>query len=415
MDRTMVTLLDGGMGYELMLRGVKVPSHLDSIWSAQALFDDPEAVVRVHADFIEAGADILTINNYAVTPQLLARAGMEDRVEELTIRAVELAEKACDVAGRRSRIAGSLPPLETTYRTDLIKGQNETLDSYRQIAEVLADRVDLFLCETLASSQEAVWAATVASETGCEYWVSWTLQGDRPDTLPSGEGIDDAFEALGDLSPSSYLVNCCGAKLQSTNIKSFTKIIGTTIQIDDTTYSQKFVYTSAKVINNSTNKRENYTTINKGAINGIEAGMGVISPKGVIGTVKNVSENFSSVMSVLHEKNSISVKIKNSDYIGALTWNSEDYRTGQLDDIPNHVKLHIGDTLITSGYSLIYPEGVVVGWIKDFNLPEGNNFYNIDVTYSADYKKITHVFIIKSWLKEEQQQLEALNKTEKHD
>lgn len=207
----MITLLDGGMGYELMLRGVKVPSHLDSIWSAQALFDDPEAVVRVHADFIEAGADILTINNYAVTPQLLARAGMEDRVEELTIRAVELAEKACDVAGRRPRIAGSLPPLETTYRTDLIKGRIETLDSYRRIADVLTDRVDLILCETLASSQEAVWAATVASETGCEYWVSWTLQGDRPDTLPSGEGIDDAFEALGDLSPSSYLVNCCGA------------------------------------------------------------------------------------------------------------------------------------------------------------------------------------------------------------
>lgn len=204
-------MLDGGMGYELTLRGVNVPSHLDSIWSAQALFDDPESVVSVHVDYIEAGADILTINNYAVTPQLLARAGREDRVEELTIRAVELAERACEVAGRRPKIAGSLPPLETTYRTDLIKGRTETLDSYRRIADVLAGRVDLILCETMASSQEAVWAATVASESGCEYWVSWTLQGDRPDTLPSGEGIDDAFEALGGLDPSSYLINCCGA------------------------------------------------------------------------------------------------------------------------------------------------------------------------------------------------------------
>ena len=80
----MVTLLDGGMGFELQLRGVKVPSHTESIWSALALVEDPDAVVAVHADYIEAGADIITINNYAVTPPILAREGMEDRVEELT-------------------------------------------------------------------------------------------------------------------------------------------------------------------------------------------------------------------------------------------------------------------------------------------------------------------------------------------
>jgi len=207
----MVTLLDGGMGFELQLRGVKVPSHTESIWSALALVEDPEAVIDVHAAYIEAGADVLTINNYAVTPPILAREGMEHRLEELTGLAVDLAEEACSRTGRRPRLAGSFPPLESSYRADLVKRREEVIDGYRRIGSVLAGRVDLILCETLASSHEAVWACEAASETGCEYWMSWTLQGTRLNTLPSGESLAEAFSALGDLIPSAYLVNCCGA------------------------------------------------------------------------------------------------------------------------------------------------------------------------------------------------------------
>ncbi len=199
------------------------------------------------------------------------------------------------------------------------------------------------------------------------------------------------------------------ARLQTTQINTFSKVFGNTVSIQDTTYSQKYVYTSAKAINNSTNRRENYITIDKGSINGIEAGMGVISAKGVIGTVKNVSENFSSVMSVLHEKNAVSTKIKKSGYIGSLVWELGSYRVAQLQDIPNHVELAKGDTIITSGYSSVFPEGVVVGWVKDFDLPEGNNFYTIDIELSVDYKSLSHVFIVKSLMKEEQKKLEELN------
>jgi S-methylmethionine-dependent homocysteine/selenocysteine methylase len=207
----MITLLDGGMGFELQLRGVEVPSHTESIWSALALVEDPEAVVDVHVAYIEAGADVLTINNYAVTPPILAREGLEHRLEELTALAVDLAEEACSRAGRRPRLAGSFPPLESSYRADLVKGRKEVLEGYRRIGSVLGGRVDLILCETLASSHEAVWACEAASETGCDYWMSWTLQGTRLNTLPSGESLSAAFSALGDLTPSAYLVNCCGA------------------------------------------------------------------------------------------------------------------------------------------------------------------------------------------------------------
>jgi S-methylmethionine-dependent homocysteine/selenocysteine methylase len=207
----MVTLLDGGIGYELKLRGVEVPSHLDSIWSAQALMADPEAVVSVHHDYIGAGADVLTINNYSVTPQLLDRVGMADRVEELTHLAVDLAERAAESAGRRPRIAGSLPPLESSYRVDLAAERDDVVASYRRLAAVLAERVDLILCETMASGEEAALAATAASETGLEYWVSFTMQGDRLNTLPSGESLEQAMAALEDLEPAACLVNCCGA------------------------------------------------------------------------------------------------------------------------------------------------------------------------------------------------------------
>jgi len=202
------------------------------------------------------------------------------------------------------------------------------------------------------------------------------------------------------------------AKLQSTQIGTFTKVFGTTVNIDDTAYSQKYVYTSAKAINSSTNKRENYITLNKGELNGVKAGMGVVSPLGVIGTVKNVSDNFCSVMSVLHEKNAVSSKIKKSGYIGSLVWELGNYRIAQLKDIPNHVKLSKGDTIITTGYSIVYPEGVLIGTVKEFDLPKGNNFYNIKIELSVDYKKLSHVFIVKSWMKKEQEKLEALNNLE---
>ncbi len=199
------------------------------------------------------------------------------------------------------------------------------------------------------------------------------------------------------------------AKLQSLQIGSFSKLYGSVINVNDTMYAQKYVYTSAKAINNSTNKRENYITINKGSANGIKAGMGVISAKGVIGTVKNVSKNFCSVMSVLHEKNAVSAKIEKSGYIGSLVWELGNYRIAQLKDIPNHVNLSKGDTVVTSGYSSVFPEGEMLGVVREFDLPEGNNFYNIQIELSVDYKKLSHVFIVKSLMKKEQEKLEELN------
>ena len=208
-----VTLLDGGTGTELRERGVEVPCHRTSIWSARALVAAPEEVVAVHREYIEAGARVVTACNYAVTPTLLAREGMEERVEELSLLAVKLARRAADESGEEVRVAASLPPLDTSYRADLVAAEPELRAQYERLAAVLAPRVDVLLCETLSLSREAVVAAECALETDREVWLSWTLQGNRPGLLPSGESLEEAFSAAQHLQVHAHMVNCCGANL----------------------------------------------------------------------------------------------------------------------------------------------------------------------------------------------------------
>jgi len=218
-----IVLLDGGTGSELRARGIEVPSHITSIWSAQALDAAPEAVFEIHRDYLAVGADVITANNYAVTPPLLAREGLETRFEELTRTATALARRARDDAGR-GRVAGSMPPLETSYRADLVLPDDVLRDSYRRMAEVLASEVDLLLVETMSSAREAVAALGAARETDLEVWCSWTLQTDRLGQLPSGETITDAFAASDACGADAYLVNCCGANFVTNAVATLAKL-----------------------------------------------------------------------------------------------------------------------------------------------------------------------------------------------
>ncbi len=206
-----ITLLDGATGTELQARGASVPNHITSIWSAQVLLDDPEKVVEVHDAYIEAGADVITVNNYAVTRPLLARENLDHRFGELTDCALDLAERSRDKAVRSVRIAGSLPPLETSYRPGLVLDDATLLRDYEEMVEKLAPRVDILLCETMSCVREARAAAQAACGAGIPVWLGWTLQGDRPDQLPSGESLPEAFEAVAEFGLEATMVNCCGA------------------------------------------------------------------------------------------------------------------------------------------------------------------------------------------------------------
>ncbi len=219
------TILDGGTGTRLRDHGVRIPSHLTDIWSAAALLEAPDAVVAVHREFIAAGAQVVTACNYAVTPPLLERMGLGHRVQELSRLAVELARRAVQESGEDVLVAASLPPLETSYRGDLVPDDETLRRDYMSLARELVKGADILLCETLSLGREARCAATAALDAiqsrsreedraaPLQVWVSWTLQGNRPGQLSGGEWLQDAYAEVADLPVDAFLVNCCGVDL----------------------------------------------------------------------------------------------------------------------------------------------------------------------------------------------------------
>ena len=202
------------------------------------------------------------------------------------------------------------------------------------------------------------------------------------------------------------------AQFRSNSIQSYKKVFGNAVVINDTTYKQKYAFIEGKIINKSINKRSNYITINRGNLQGIEAGMGVITGNGVVGIVKHTSMHYSTVMILLHKDIMISAKIKKNNYAGSITWDGKNNRIGQLNDIPIHVNLEVGDTIITSGYSAIFPENIPIGVVTDFEPPRGKNFYDINVSFSIDFQNVAYAYVIKNFFKEEQKELENLIETD---
>ena len=203
---TEIVLTDGGMGQELLHRSKTPPTPL---WSGRVLLEEPELVRDLHAEFIRAGARVITINSYGATPERLAREGEGDMFEPLQRRAIDLAVAARDDVGDPGvLIAGCLPPLFGSYQPELRIPFDETLAIYRRIVAEEAERVDLMLCETMASAEEGLAAATAASESGKPVWVGWTLADEGPPLLRGGDTLAQASAALDGLPIAARLVNC---------------------------------------------------------------------------------------------------------------------------------------------------------------------------------------------------------------
>ena len=176
----------------------------------------------------------------------------------------------------------------------------------------------------------------------------------------------------------------------------------------DSIPGRQFAYIPARVINNSTNKQFNFITLNKGRHHGIEPEMAVISPEGVVGVVYAVSGNYATVIPMINRNFRLSAKIRRNGYFGSLSWPGSDYHEAILEEIPFHVEILPGDTIVTSGFSAIFPEGIPVGTVQDFEALEGN-FYTITVEIAVDYKKLSHVNVIRNLLREEQLELERIS------
>jgi rod shape-determining protein MreC len=160
------------------------------------------------------------------------------------------------------------------------------------------------------------------------------------------------------------------------------------------------------VINNSVDGYTNYITINKGSADGISAGMAVMSSMGAVGKVKRTSRHFSVITSLLNINLRVSGLLKRTGHFGTIQWNGRDPQIVDFDFIPRHVKPVVGDTVITSGYSGVFPEGIVIGTIEEIELMDETPFYEMKVKLVQDFHKLSFVTVIKSNLLHELDSLE---------
>jgi rod shape-determining protein MreC len=170
-------------------------------------------------------------------------------------------------------------------------------------------------------------------------------------------------------------------------------------------YQYEFI--PAQVVNNSVNRQNNYITLNVGYLQGVRQDMGVVGPEGVVGVVRNVSANFSTVLSVLNSKFKGSVKLSSNDFFGTLSWPGVSYREALVTEIPGHINVYEGDTVVTSGFSTIFPEGEMIGRVTRVDRTSAGSFYELQVLLSQDFKKLTRVYVVRNFRKIEQETLET--------
>lgn len=199
------------------------------------------------------------------------------------------------------------------------------------------------------------------------------------------------------------------AKLKTTLLALKTLDSAKNVKVVDTINHQQYTYLAAKVVKNSVTLRNNIMTINKGTGDGITIGMSVISPRaGVVGFIKDVSLHLATIQSLLHKDTRISVMLQKNNVLGSLVWGDGNFNIKKafIKEIPNHIKMAVGDTVVTSGFGS-FPIGVLVGKISRINVSTNDNFLSSEITLANDFSTLQYVYVIKDKLAQEQRGLES--------
>ncbi len=168
----------------------------------------------------------------------------------------------------------------------------------------------------------------------------------------------------------------------------------------------QYEYMMAHVVSNSIMQAENYITLDKGALDGMQQDLGVADQNGVIGIISKVSDHYSLVISLLNPKLRLSVMIKNNESFGSLVWDGSDHRYAILEDLPRSVKFELGDTIVTTGYTTSFPKNVPVGRVAE-SFDKGGSFLELRIELFADFNRLNDVHVIKNGMQEEQNMLES--------
>ena len=199
--------LDGSLGHVLIERSKKKSA---GTWSAQFLLKDSHLISEIYDEYIEAGSDIITTNTYSTIPSYLSKAGLEGEMPTLIRRAGELAKNSALKYEGKIKVAGSIPPLDESYRPDLVHNLEQSLEVYEVLIKELHPFVDIYLCETISSVEETknVLESLKRFNSDKPVWLSWSLEDFNSNKLRSGEGIKAAFLEAEQYNPDAYLFNC---------------------------------------------------------------------------------------------------------------------------------------------------------------------------------------------------------------
>ena len=196
------------MGNELLKRTNKQSSGL---WSAQFLIDSPNLVKEVHQAYVDVGAQVITTNTYSTIPSYLRKENKTNLMKDLIRKAGAIAREVADNNNQEILVAGSLPPLDESYRPDLVPNEKESIPIYEELIDELNSFVDIFLCETVSSIAETsnvLKAIKNKAKQDKKIWLSWTLLEDKSARLRSKETIEDALQFAESFNPDAYLFNC---------------------------------------------------------------------------------------------------------------------------------------------------------------------------------------------------------------
>ena len=218
----------------------------------------------------------------------------------------------------------------------------------------------------------------------------------------------NAFRGYLSLKKENELLANEHAFLRNQLATSFYSDSSTQKTVTDSSLHQMYTYVAADVINITVNKANNYITINKGSNTGIQPGMGVIGPSGVVGIVKDVSPHFATIMSLLHNDSHISGRVGEGAWLGMVEWSGGSADVAEMTDVPKQAKVKVGDPILTSGSSKKFPAGILIGSVQHADLTEGNNFFDIDVKLATDFTSLQYVYVVKYLMLNEQEKVEAL-------
>ena len=184
------------------------------------------------------------------------------------------------------------------------------------------------------------------------------------------------------------------------------RMIVDTIKVDSGRSIRKYNYLEAKVVSSTTALQANYITIHRGFAQQVHPNMGVVGPQGIVGAVVNVSENFATVMSLLHRNSKVVVKLKNGGERGTVEWDGLSPLFLTLKDIPKSAKVAKGDTVLTSPISYLFPANLMVGTVYDIVPDNASNFYTLKIRPSTNFFNIEYVYVVDNRQYEEQRRLE---------